>query len=105
MENKAYKDKHKISQSAQKQDKNVSKLYIGNLNPSIKEIDLLELFGLNTTKYLREACSLNMPMNDKKGQSKGYAFVFAPKHVCVELLKLNEVKFYGSQIKIEERNP
>ena len=102
MENKAYKDKHKISQSAQNQGKNVSKLYIGNLNPSIKEIDLLELFGLNTTKYLREAYSLNMPMNDKKGKSKGYAFVSAPKHVCDELLKLNEVKFYGSQIKIEE---
>ena len=35
-----------------------------------------------------------MPINDKTGQSKGYAFVSAPKHVCDELLKLNEVKFY-----------
>ena len=26
----------------------------------------------------------------------------APKHVCNELLKLNELKFYGSQIKMEE---
>ena len=43
-----------------------------------------------------------MPMNDKTGQSKGYAFVSAPKHVCDELLKLNEIKFHGSQIKIEE---
>ena len=25
-----------------------------------------------------------------------------PKHVCNELLKLNLVKFYGSQIKIDE---
>ena len=41
-------------------------------------------------------------MNSKTGQSKGYAFVSAPKHVCDELLKLNEVKSYGSQIKIEE---
>ena len=79
----------------------MSKLYIGNLNFCIKENDLVELFGLNTTKYLRETCSLNMPMNDKTGQSKGYAFVSAPKHVCDELLKLNEVKFHGSQIKIE----
>ena len=75
MENKADKDKHKISQSEQKQEKNVSKLYIGNLNPSIKEIDLVGLFGLNTTKYLREMCPLNMPMNDKTGQSKEYVFV------------------------------
>ena len=80
----------------------MSKLYIGNLNVSIKENDLVELFGLNTTKYLRETCSLNMPMNDKTGQSKGYAFVSVPIHVCDELLKLNEVKFHGYQIKIEE---
>ena len=32
MENKADKGKHKIKQSEQKQEKNVSKLYIGNLN-------------------------------------------------------------------------
>ena len=80
----------------------MSKLYIGNLNFCIKENDLVELFGLNTTKYLKETCSLNMPMNDKTGQSNGYAFVSAPKHVCDELLKLSEVKSHGSQIKIEE---
>ena len=102
LKNKADKGKHKISQSQQKQEKNASKLYIGNLNLSIKVIDLVKLFGLNTTKCFRESCSLNVPMNDKTGQSKGNAFVPAPKHVCDELLKLNEVKFYGSQIKIEE---
>ena len=69
-ENEADKDKHKINQSKQKQEKNMSKLYIGSLNPSIKEINLVELFGLNTTKYLREMCSLNMPKNDKTGPSR-----------------------------------
>ena len=53
------------------QEKNVSKSYIGNLNLSIKENDLVELFGLNTTKYLRGTCPLNMPVNDKTKQSKG----------------------------------
>ena len=52
IENKVVKDKHKISQSDQKPEKNPSKLYIGNLNLSIKETHLVELFGLNTTKYL-----------------------------------------------------
>ena len=33
---------------------NVSKLYTGNLKPSIREIDPVELFGLNTTKYLKK---------------------------------------------------
>ena len=67
MENKADKDKHKISQSEQKQEKNASKLYIENLSSSSKEIDLVELFRLNTTKYLRETCFLNMLMNNKTG--------------------------------------
>ena len=80
----------------------MSNLYIGNYNLGIKENDLVELFGLNTTKYLRETCSRNMPMNNKTGQSKGYAFMSAPKHVCDELLKLNEENFHGSQIKIQE---
>ena len=39
---------------------NVRRLHIGIVNPSIKEIDLVELFGLNTTKYLKETRSLNM---------------------------------------------
>ena len=73
MENKPDKGKHKIKIFEQKQEKNVSKLYTANLNLGIKENDLVELFGLNTTKYLRETCSLNIPMNDKTGQSKGYA--------------------------------
>ena len=41
-------------------------------------------------------------MNDKTEQSKGYGCVSAPKDVWGELLKLNEVKFHGSQIKLEE---
>ena len=96
IENKADKVKHKISQSEQMHEKNTSKLYIGNLNPSIKEIDLVELFELNTTKYLRETCSLNLPMNDKTGQSKGYAFASALKHACDELLQNMCVTSYSN---------
>ena len=99
---KADTDKNIISQSEQKQEKNLSKLYIGNLNPSVKENDLVELFRMSTNKYLRETCSLNMPMNDKTIQSKRHVFVSGPKHVYEQLLKLNKVKFYGFQIKIEE---
>ena len=43
MENKTDKGKHKIKQSEQKQEKNVGKLYIGNLNLGIKENDPVEL--------------------------------------------------------------
>ena len=61
MENKADKDKHKINQS--EKGKNRMKV-----NYIWKRIDLVELFGLNTTKYLREISSLKMPINDETGQ-------------------------------------
>ena len=67
MENKADKNKHKVNQSKYKQKKNMNNLYIGRFNSSIKEINIEELLGLNTTKYLRETCSLNMPLNDDTG--------------------------------------
>ena len=51
MENKTDKVKYKVKQSEQKQENNVSKLYTGNLNLSIKENDLVEISRLNTTKY------------------------------------------------------
>ena len=44
-------------------------------------------------------------MNNKTEQSKGYAFVSATKHVGNELLRVNEVKFYVSQIKLMRRIP
>ena len=99
---KTDKDKYKIRQSEQNQEKNMSKLYIGNVSTSIKENDLVQRFGLNATRYLGQMCSLNMPMKSKTGHSKGYAFASTLKHVYDELLKLSEVKFYSSQIKIEE---
>ena len=46
-----------------------------------------------TTKYLRETCSLNMPMNDTTGQSKGYAFVSAPKHFVWRVTQTKWSKF------------
>ena len=51
MENKPDKCKHKIKQRKQKQEKNVSKLYIGNLNLVLKKMILWnfsDLTPLNT---------------------------------------------------------
>ena len=42
-----------------------------------------------------------MPINDKTGQSKRFAFIPA-QIMCDELLKLNETNLNGSQIKIEK---
>ena len=93
MENKA--DKDKINLSVQNQKK-MSKLYTGKLKPQYQKNDLVGLFDLKTTKNIKETCSLNMSIKDKPGQSEGYAFMSVLKHVCDELPKLNEAKFYDS---------
>ena len=100
IQNEADKDKDKINQSNQKPEKNVSKIYIGNLNLSIKEIDLIEL-GLNTTNYLRETSSVNMPTNDNTGSLRDMRSRLLQNNVPNRLLKLNPVKVYSSQIKFE----
>ena len=49
-------------QSSGKKNKNESKkIYIENLSLDTKIDDLYELFGLRSTKYLRETCKINMP--------------------------------------------
>ena len=55
--------------------------------------DIYELFGLNTTAYLRETCSVEMPFYEKTNKSKRFAFVTVPDHVFIELQKLNGIEF------------
>ena len=62
-------------QSSGKKNKNEPKnIYIGNLSLDTKIDDLYELFGLRSTKYLREPCKINMPVNENTGKCKGFAF-------------------------------
>ena len=68
--------------SSGKKNKNESKkIYIENLNLDTKIDDLYELFGLRSTKYLRETCKINMPVNESKEKCKGFAFALVPEHV------------------------
>ena len=47
----------------EKQERNKRKLFMGNSRANVKENNIEKLFGLATTKYLKDTCSLNMPMN------------------------------------------
>ena len=75
---------------------------MGNINNDLNIKDLIELFGLETTKYLKENCSITMPINRKTGKNKGIAFVLSPDHVHNELLKLNGIEFHGKSLVLEE---
>ena len=69
-------------QSSGKKNKNEPKnIYIGNLSLDTKIDDIYELFGLRSTKYLRETSKINMPVKESTGKYKGFALALVPEHV------------------------
>ena len=79
----------------------LKKLYVGNFSTCVTVDDIHELFGLRSTKYLCDNCSVGMPMRSHD-QSKGFAFITAPQHVTKELVKLNGIQFKGNCLIVEE---
>ena len=57
------------------------------------------LFGLKSTEYLRQNCSVEMPIDRNTGKSKGFAFLKAPPHVSDELI--NGFEFQKQSFRIE----
>ena len=79
----------------------LKKLYVGNFSTCVTVDDIHELFGLRSTKYLCDNCSVEMSMRSND-QSKGFAFITAPQHVTEELVKLSGVRFKGNCLIVEE---
>ena len=65
----------------------VKNIYVGNLPEDITRQDICELFGLNSTSYLRDTCNIDFPINNKTEKFKGFAFIRAPAHITDELIK------------------
>eukprot|EP00111_Clytia_hemisphaerica_P006661 TCONS_00019267-protein len=78
------------------------KIYVGNLGTNVTRDDLVNLFGLAATPYLKTSCTIEIATCEKTGKSKNFAFVNVPEHVHSELMKLNGIEFYGRQLVIEE---
>ena len=72
-----------------------STIIIRNLNTNVTSADIYELFGLNTTAYLRKNCNVSIPLNNMTKELLGYAYLTIPKHIRNEIIKLN-----GLNIKI-----
>ena len=64
--------------------------------------DITEFFGLNSTKYLHENWSIELPLDLQETNNKGYACVIAPNHIADELVKLNDIELRGHNLIIEE---
>ena len=77
-------------------------MYVGNLHENVTKSDLVKLFGLRTTNYLTDNCSIEMSKLQHNGKHNGHGFILAPCHVCNELVKLHDLEFQGRKIIIEE---
>ena len=64
--------------------------------------DLYKPFGLYSTQYLKQNCIVNMPLINKTGKSKGFAFIVTPEKVHQDLLKLDGIDLLGRKLLIEE---
>ena len=85
-------------------------MYVGNLNKTVTESDLGELFGLRTN-YLEDNCSIEMSkfqQNEKHNchtswllymQQAMYTFILAPCHICNKLVKLHGLEFHGNGVR------
>ena len=90
-------------QSSGKKNKSEPRnIYIGNLSLDTKIDDLYKLFGLRSTKYLRETCKTNMPVNENMGKCKGFSFTSVPVHVQKEIPKLHGIILKNRIIVIED---
>ena len=79
--------------------------YVGNLPENINKQDICELFGLNSTPYLRDTCNIDFPINNKIGKFKGFAFIRAPAHITDELIKLDSIAYHDNELKVEDATP
>ena len=80
----------------------VKNIYVGNLPEDITKRDVCELFGLDSTSYLRDTCSIDFPINNKTGKSKCFVFIRAPAHITDELIKLDGIAYRDNELRVED---
>ena len=80
---------------------NIKRIYVGNLGKVTVE-DLTQLFGLDTTAFLKRTCRVELSTTEETGEPKNHVFINVPEHIHSELIKLNGIEFYGQQLVIKE---
>ena len=75
---------------------------VGNLPEDINKQDICELFGVNSTSYLGDKCNIDLPINNKTGKFKGFAFIMAPAHITNEPIKLDGIAYHDNELRVED---
>ena len=70
----------------------IKTLIVENLNKNTSEEDLYELFGLQSTTYLKDNSYAKIALS-KSGSLRGFAFITVPNYVCTELIKIKCNRF------------
>ena len=77
-------------------------IYVDNFPEDINKQDICELFGLNSTPYLRDTCNIDFPIYNKTGKFKDFVFIRAPAHITDELIKLDGIAYHDNELKVED---
>ena len=77
-------------------------MFTENLHSDTTEENLYKLFGLRSTQYLKQNWLVNIPLINKTGKSKRFAFKVTPEKVHQDLLKLDGIDFFGRKRLIKE---
>ena len=77
-------------------------LCVGNLPEDNTKQDICELFGLNSTSYLRDTCNIDFPINSNTRKFKGFAFTRASAHITDELIKLDGITYHDNELRVED---
>ena len=78
----------------------ITKLYIGNITTDTAEEDIMQLFGLNSTAYLRDNSKVQV-FYHTNSKFRSYAIVQIFHRYAIELLKLNGLEYKSRKLIVE----
>ena len=76
---------------------------MGNPLHDISKQDICERFGLNI--FFLDTCNIDFPRNNKKWKIYGVGFIWAPVQVADAFIKLDGIKYYGNELRVENTTP
>ena len=76
-------------------------IYIGNIDNSVTEEEVRELFGLNSTKYLRVSLSEITKDFEENGRFAGCFLLMIPQYFVESILEANGSKFRNRYLVVQ----